>query len=583
MGPSTGQPGPNTSVSTLYVGNLDKDLDRQTVEAFFMTQQNVEAPTKVDLKMDMAGDPRGFAFITYASQKAAAHAKLTLNHSRIRNNEIAIAFMKPPQDLNPDANLFISNLDRRVTSKELEELCAPYGSIVSCKVKYSQDSTPQYSLGYGYVQFEQPTFANECREGLSGKVVHEKTVKVEKFTPRGKRNTTNQLSNLYIKDFPEKFNQKQVEDFINKEFPNHGKIASKGVFTDPKMNKFYAFVAFESADSAKKAIETLSGHTFPGETQTKLYVDYAQSREQRKQLLTNKFQTSKNETNVFIKSLKGAVTEASLKDVFAKFGPITSVCVKAHELNGKPEVPDKKVMKFGFINFADAEDAKKAMTDGKKDEDVKALIDEGHFKNQEFLYFAQPKQVRNKYLKMQRVNQRPAQQYQKMMKMYENFVAMMTQQMYKGGNPNYKQGQNFKTGPKQHYNRSKAVDNYRRPRPTPGQPDGQLHEHYDAADDDDEHAKHARRRRLPTGPPRPNARPDVPRCPPELPNEREPHGKPLADSDVPAPNDDAEPSDGAAVRPAASAGARPGPAERQRQEPSLAEGQPERVRGLPTD
>jgi RNA recognition motif-containing protein len=455
MGPSAGQPIPNNSGFTLYVGNLDKDLDRQTVEAFFMTQQNVEAPTKVDFKVDMAGDSRGFAFITYSSQKAAANAKISLNHSRIRNNEIAIAFMKPPQDLNQDANLFISNLDRKVTSKELEELCAPYGSIVSCKVKYSQDSTPQYSLGYGYVQFEQPASANDCREGLSGKVLHEKPVKVEKFTPRGKRNTNNQLSNLYIKDFPEKFNQKQVEDFIEKNFPSFGKIASKGVFTDPKMNKFYAFVAFESADNAKKAIEAYNGYSFPGETQTKLYVDYAQSREQRKQMLTNKFQTSKNETNVFIKSLKGSVTEARLREVFSKFGSTTSVCVKAHELQGKPELADKKVMKFGFINFADAEDAKKAMTEGKKDEEVKALIDENHYKNQEYLYFAQPKTVRTKYLKMQRVNQRPAQQYQKMMKMYESFVAMMSQQWNKGGNPNYKQGQNFKAGPKQHFNRRK--------------------------------------------------------------------------------------------------------------------------------
>lgn len=44
-----------------------------------------------------------------------------------------------------------------------------------------------------------------------------------------------------------------MENFITEKFEPFGTIKSRGVFKDNKLDKFYAFVAFENIESAKEA------------------------------------------------------------------------------------------------------------------------------------------------------------------------------------------------------------------------------------------------------------------------------------------------------------------------------------------
>lgn len=431
-----GPAGPTSTANrTLYVGNLDKDIDKQKLFDYFAAFSKHDTIERVDIKKDFTGESKGFAFITFTNQNDAARAKNVFNHSKIKENQITVSFMRRLQDLDPKANLFFKNLPTQMSAKELEDLCTPHGSIVCCRLKFDSIG---HNLGYGYVQFEKEQAANDCREALNGKLVNDKAISVERFVSSKLRGSVNQKCNVYVKEFPSSWNEKQVSDFIEKEFGRFGKITSKAVANDPKVGKHYAFVAYGTPEEAKEAINALNGYEFSGES-TRLFVDFAQSKDQRRKLLREKHAQTKNETNLFIKSLSADVTEDKLKAAFEKYGPVTSVCVRSHELakTGPTGNPDKKVLKFGFVNFLQTSHATDALTKGKTDPEVKSLIDPSHYSNVDFLYYAQPKSVRTQYLRMNMKTKKSAANFQRQMKVFEAMLMQMGGMQRGGYNKNF--------------------------------------------------------------------------------------------------------------------------------------------------
>ena len=92
---------------------------------------------------------------------------------------------------------------------------------------------------------------------------------------------------------------------------------------------------------------------------------------------------TKNETNLFIKSLVQDVTEDQLRKVFETYGPVTSVCVRTHELAKQQNAGDKKMLKYGFINFLQSSHAADAISKGKNDPEIKSLIDSSHYSSED--------------------------------------------------------------------------------------------------------------------------------------------------------------------------------------------------------
>lgn len=410
--------------TTLYVGNLDKDIDAQKLYDYFSVISKPDNLQKIDLKKEITGESRGFAYVTFTNHAAAARAKQVFNHTKIKENTISVAFVRRANDLNPNANLFFRNLNRQMTSKELEELCATYGTILSCKLSYDEYG---HSFGYGYVQFEKDSAAGECREALNKKNIQESVIEVDVFKPKQQRASLNQKCNLYLKQFPDSWGESQVDDFITNHVGKGRAIQSKAIAKDQKIGKYYAFLAFNSADHAQEAIKQFTEHEFTGEP-IRLYIDFAQSKEQRKKILKDKHKLASNETNLFIKSLAPSVTESALKSVFEKeFGEVTSVCVKTHELgkHGGPATNEKKSLQFGFINFKRQEDATKAYKEGKKNPEVLALIDPSHYTNVDFIYYHQSKLIRSQYNKIQLKNKKANQSLQQNMKFYQQYFEKM--------------------------------------------------------------------------------------------------------------------------------------------------------------
>lgn len=171
-----------------------------------------------------------------------------------------------------------------------------------------------------------------------------------------------------------------------------------------------------------------------------LYVGYAQKKALRRKTLAENFAKQANETNLFIKSLKEAVTDEQLKKVFSQYGEVTSVAVQKSSKIPKSIESHGVKLNFGFINFRDENCAKQAFIDAKKNPQVKALISEYHDDKRDFLYFAQAKNVREQYLKMVRKNLQTTTLLQNQI----NFFKMMA--MHMNGGKRGPQGQFNKKG-----------------------------------------------------------------------------------------------------------------------------------------
>lgn len=254
-------------------------------------------------------------------------------------------------------------------------------------------------------------------------------ITVEKFKARSSRDVPSWKMNLYVKGFPQTWNKEKVENFINEKFKTLAEVSSSCVKENEKLGRCFAFVAYKNADDANKAIKEFNEFAIEGEET--LYVGYAQKKDFRSKQLSEGFAKQTNETNLFIKSLKEDVTEEQLKAVFSKYGEVTSVALKVSDKIPKSIETHGVKVKFGFVNFKDDNVAKTAFMESKKSPEVKALISEYHSDKKDFIYFAQPKNVREQYLKMIKKNIQTSSMYQAQ----QNFFKMMSQMMNKKMQP----------------------------------------------------------------------------------------------------------------------------------------------------
>lgn len=196
-------PAQNDPKAVLFVGNLDKDLDDQRLHEIF---SQFGAVNQVRIMRDMySGESRGFCFVTYARAQDAYRAKQTLNYTRIQDNTIIIReYRSKPQELDAKANIFISNLDPEFSARELEARCEEFGRVVSVLVRENEQGR---GIGYAYVQFETEAEAQVCIKELNGKKLGNAEVKTGPFVPRNERPKPPLRNNLYIKNFPELFDQ----------------------------------------------------------------------------------------------------------------------------------------------------------------------------------------------------------------------------------------------------------------------------------------------------------------------------------------------------------------------------------------
>ena len=149
-------------------------------------------------------------------------------------------------------NVFVKNLAPSVDNKALFDTFSVFGNILSCKVANDENGN---SKGYGYVHYETAEAANDAIAKFNGCQIDDQVVTVIPFQRRQDRATEVVWTNVYVKQFPESWD----EDRLRSEFQPFGTLNSVSVSRDAEgKSRKFGFVDFADHEAAEKAVEALN-------------------------------------------------------------------------------------------------------------------------------------------------------------------------------------------------------------------------------------------------------------------------------------------------------------------------------------
>jgi len=256
----------------------------------------------------------------------------------------------------PMASLYVGDLAPEVTEAMLFEKFSTAGPVLSIRV--CRDMITRRSLGYAYVNFQQPADAERALDTMNFDVLKGRPIRIM-WSQRDPSLRRSGVGNVFIKNLDKSIDNKAMYDT----FSAFGNILSCKVAQDADGgSKGYGFVHFETEEAAMNAIQKVNGMLL---NEKKVFVGRFVPRKEREKELGEK---AKKFTNVYIKNFGEDLGDEKLKEVFSKFGKITSYkVVKDRDVKGEEGEdimeggPDSKNKGFGFVSFEDSESAEKAV------------------------------------------------------------------------------------------------------------------------------------------------------------------------------------------------------------------------------
>jgi len=241
----------------------------------------------------------------------------------------------------PMASLYVGDLAKDVTEAMLFEKFSSAGPVLSIRV--CRDMISRMSLGYAYVNFQQPADAERALDTMNFDVLKGKPIRIM-WSQRDPSLRRSGVGNVFIKNLDKTIDNKAMYDT----FSAFGNILSCKVATDMSNgeSKGYGFVHFETEEAALSAIQKVNGMLLNGK---KVYVGRFVPRKDREMELGEK---ARRFTNVYVKNICEEYDDVKLTEMFSKYGKISSVKVMKSE--------EGKSKGFGFVSFESPEEASKA-------------------------------------------------------------------------------------------------------------------------------------------------------------------------------------------------------------------------------
>ncbi|KAI9716694.1 MAG: Protein phosphatase PP2A regulatory subunit B [Candelaria pacifica] len=247
-----------------------------------------------------------------------------------------------PNNQPHSASLYVGELDPSVTEAMLFELFSSIGQVASIRV--CRDAVTRRSLGYAYVNYNNTTDGEKALEDLNYTVIKGRPCRIM-WSQRDPALRKTGQGNVFIKNLDTAIDNKALHDT----FAAFGNILSCKVAQDEFGNsKGYGFVHYETAEAATNAIKHVNGMLL---NEKKVFVGHHIPKKDRQ----SKFEEMKaNFTNIYVKNVEPEATDDEFRDLFEKFGEISSASLARDPETGKSRG-------FGFVNFIDHEEAAKAV------------------------------------------------------------------------------------------------------------------------------------------------------------------------------------------------------------------------------
>jgi polyadenylate-binding protein len=243
----------------------------------------------------------------------------------------------------PIASLYVGDLSPDVTEAMLFEKFSQIGPVLSIRV--CRDVVTRRSLGYAYVNFQNPTDAEKAIDTLNFEPIKgDKPMRIM-WTQRDPSLRKSGVGNIFIKNLDKNIDNKALCDT----FGAFGKILSCKIALDDKGKSLgYGFVHYEKQESADASMVNLNGKLL---NDKQVFVGPFIPKKERDRATEGK----RKFTNLYVKHIRDDVSDDQLKELFGKYGSISSVYLQ-RDVDGRSK-------RFGFVSFEDPEDANTAMSE----------------------------------------------------------------------------------------------------------------------------------------------------------------------------------------------------------------------------
>lgn len=254
-------------------------------------------------------------------------------------------------------SLYVGNLSPDVTETDLhttfekafegKQPNVPH--VVSVKV--CRDAITRRSLGYGYVNFAEPAFAEKALDALNYiPIGASKRPCHIMWSQRDPTLRKSGLGNILVKNLDPSIDSKTLHDT----FSQYGSILSCRVMYDENgKSKGFGFVHFQTEEEAQKALKGSNKTSFQGTEKEISVIKY----KPRKELVLKIEEYKKNFVNVYVKNIPLSMSDEEFAKLFEVYGTVTS-CLIMKDLSDPP-----KSRGFGFVCYKAHEEAQKAIDD----------------------------------------------------------------------------------------------------------------------------------------------------------------------------------------------------------------------------
>ena len=361
----------------IYLGGLPPDVDKYELNQFILSQGkfNIE-------EMMTHNGKKSFAYIKFKTKEEALEALKVLHLKEFKNYIIKAEPFKSNKNKDKkklNTNLFIKNLPKDCTPKDVFELFSKFGTIDSIELKSAPNGE---CLGYGYIDFANEENAQEAIDKLNQSKFKDNTLSVSLFTPKEKRiesygNNQNLIPMLVVKKLPSDMDSAGLKNV----FDIYGQIMISGIVNEPptfliengkykdnleelsNINR-YGIVLFTKKEEAIAAMNQLQSKYDLMITESDAKI-IEKVRKEKHDSMKAKYEGS----NLVVKNLPKEVDDKILFDIFSKYGPISSARVQTQGVmkdikDEKGNIIDKKYIYeskgFGYVLFRKSEDAQKA-------------------------------------------------------------------------------------------------------------------------------------------------------------------------------------------------------------------------------
>jgi len=272
---------------SLYVGNLNENVTDELLCEIFSTIGMIEGCKLI--KDKTTGKSAGYGFVDYFDHSTAAVALQQLNGRRIYGSDVKVnwAFAGGHrEDTSSHYHIFVGDLSPEIDDRALYNAFSAFGSISDARVMWDQNTGR--SRGYGFVAFRKKEDAEQALQEMNGEWLGSRAIRCnwanQKSTaqkmeqggmPGLPSSSSSASSSARPSDFQIILNQTaptnttvyvgnlppDIQDqTLRERFSEFGSIEEIRIQKD----KGFAFVRYQTHESAAHAISTVNGTTLAG-------------------------------------------------------------------------------------------------------------------------------------------------------------------------------------------------------------------------------------------------------------------------------------------------------------------------------